>query len=600
MTELWYGTRGPKDAPIVVVAESWGAEEAVQCLPLVGESGKELTRILLDAGLNPNEILYTNVVSKQPQSNEMWRFFEPEITAKTKPQVRGLHPTQLVLEELNRLYRQIAAHPRRLIITLGNWALWAFHSELECKTLHKSNSRPIPKELKTRVPVGIQTWRGSMLYTNPIPDIADAVATEQIRNLKLLPIYHPAAILRQWGLRDVTVHDLRTRPCKALADDWRKQTNFLFSPSFDTCISVLDGWIEKAQHEPLQLACDIETLFRSIVTCIGFADAPDFAISIPLIRRNDDATGVEPYWSFEQELELFRRIRALLVHPNVRWIGQNFIYDTQYILRDYGVCPVLFHDTMIAQNVIFPGEPKALPHIASLYNEYYWYWKDEKGDEDTREWNWRKTPFKNLLQYNCLDVAHTFESATNQQIYLKHLGLEAQFALKMRVHHMCLRMMNRGARFDVNRVSELYSNLLDATNRIKTELLQIIPQDWIQPATKPSDTMWYSSSQQTAKLFYELLGFRVVKHKKTRQPTVGKDALDKLLLWYPEYTGLFRRLRELSALENSMQVITSHTEPNGRMSCSYNPAGTETHRLSSSTNAFGRGTNLQNLTVGDE
>jgi hypothetical protein len=36
------------------------------------------------------------------------------------------------------------------------------------------------------------------------------------------------------------------------------------------------------------------------------------------------------------------------------------------------------------------------------------------------------------------------------------------------------------------------------------------------------------------------------------------------------------------------------------MKCSFNTAGTETFRWSSSTNAFWRGTNLQNIPKGEE
>ena len=42
------------------------------------------------------------------------------------------------------------------------------------------------------------------------------------------------------------------------------------------------------------------------------------------------------------------------------------------------------------------------------------------------------------------------------------------------------------------------------------------------------------------------------------------------------------------------------TSDDHRMRCSYDPSATVTYRFNSSADAFGRGTNLQNITSGDE
>ena len=47
--------------------------------------------------------------------------------------------------------------------------------------------------------------------------------------------------------------------------------------------------------------------------------------------------------------------------------------------------------------------------------------------------------------------------------------------------------------------------------------------------------------------------------------------------------------------DKKLQVLRSQLDPDGRMRCSYNVVGTENGRWSSSENAFGRGTNLQNI-----
>jgi DNA polymerase I-like protein with 3'-5' exonuclease and polymerase domains len=122
----------------------------------------------------------------------------------------------------------------------------------------------------------------------------------------------------------------------------------------------------------------------------------------------------------------------------------------------------------------------------------------------------------------------------------------------------------------------------------------------VKPHTKKGDKFWYRSAKQTAELFYDILGMQVVNNRKTGNRTVGKEALMVLERKYPEFTGLFRRLDYAGSVDNTVGVIQTPVEPDGRMRCSYNPGGTETHRLSSSENVWGRGTNLQNLTKGEE
>jgi DNA polymerase I-like protein with 3'-5' exonuclease and polymerase domains len=301
-----------------------------------------------------------------------------------------------------------------------------------------------------------------------------------------------------------------------------------------------------------------------------------------------------------EEAQLIHLLRKLFTHPNVEIDGQNFIYDTQYIQRFLGVTPRLSHDTMLHQNVCFPGTPKALEYLSSIYCHYHWYWK-----EDHKEWD-MKGSIEDLLRYNCMDCVRTWEIGQNQRLVTKALGMEEQFQFKMRTNELCLRMMNRGVLFDKSQAAKRMFELQEALTQLHRELLEIIPQDWIGPVGKRSkaqgggEIYWMTSDTQQKRLFYEILGFKPVKDPKTGNLTSGKKALGQFLIWYPEFTGLINRLRMASTIENTINVLKSDIDLDGRIRCSYNPGGTETHRLSSSENAFGGGTNLQNLTKGDE
>lgn len=584
MPELFYGTRGPKDAPIVLVGEAWGQQEARAQRPFVGESGIELSRILAEAGIAESDILFTNVAAIHPFQNEMYRLFIPK--EKKPDRIRGLAPGPQLLDEVRRLYQQIDAHPRKLVIAAGNYPLWAFSDVTGANVQRTKDNRLIPYELQTWAPSGIMDWRGSMWHCSPLPGFSLSSLP-----IPLLPIVHPAAILRQWSTRAVTVHDLRVRVPKALTNDWRPKTKpqYEIGSSYTTLIATLRRWTQRLEDgEGTRLAVDIETA-RSFITCLGIADG-DFALSIPFIRIEKDRSFAS-HWPLDEELEIVRRLRRLLTHPLALIYGQNFIYDTQYIQHWLGCAPRLHHDTMLAQNVLFPGTPKDLGYLSSLYCDYHWYWKD-----DHKEWN-LKGDMETLLNYNCEDCLRTLEIGRNQEHLIESLGQRDQMALKMKTHELCLRMMNRGVRIDMRRREQLKFELSQSLAGIHNELLQIVPQHMVDPDAK---TLWFASPKQTQHLLYDQLAMRVVKNRKTGNPTVGKEALRQLRKWYPEFTGLLSRLDVAGSVENTVEVLNAQIDPDLRMRCSYNPGGTETHRLSSSTNAFGRGTNLQNLSKGEE
>jgi len=595
--DLFYGTRGPRDAKVVVVGESWGAEEAATKLPFVGSSGTELMRILAEARIDVSEVLFTNMISEKPDGNETWRFFAPKAS---KPRtIDRLAPTDKVCSEVSRLYDQIASHPRDVVVAAGNWPFWALSSKSGVEVLRTSNNRPIPVDQQTWVPTGITNHRGSMWYCEPKLGLFKGISGEfdVLSRTPLLPIIHPAAIQRAWYQRPVTVHDLKARVPMARAKDWRpKNVKAIALPDFHTVTYYLHMWLDAADEalrrdSSIRLACDIETLRRRFISVVGFSDSSNFALAIPFIKCDTADGAFEPYWTVGQEATIIGLIRRILLHPGILIEGQNFIYDTQFFQYEMGVTPSTDFDSMIAQNTLFPGTPKALEYLASLYSDYYWYWK-----EDAKDWK-IVGDIGQLCGYNNLDCMHTYAVCTTLRSLVQSMNQQPQYDFKMKINDLCLRMMNRGINVDKALRNRLKTDLDEVLLDFYTELEQIVPQDMVEPGHK---TRWYKSDKQTKKLFYEIFNMRIVRHPKTGKPTSGKQALKQLKNWHPEFSGLFNRLDYAGSVENTCQVVATPLEPNGRIQCSFNPAGTDTHRLSSSENAFGRGTNFQNLTKGEE
>jgi uracil-DNA glycosylase len=595
MTErdLWYGTSGPPNADIVIVGESWGVEEAAARRPFVGTSGQELNRMLLEAGIERSKCLLTNMVAERPHLNETYRLFLPRDTKP--PRISGLAPSNLVVGEIRRLYQQLTFHPRKLVIATGNWSLWAISQRTGQSILSESSGRKVPREAQTWAPSGIMDWRGSMWFCEPHSEFITSPSQKSLlHSTKLLPLIHPAAIMRAWYNRAPTIHDLKSRVPLALNNDWRRNPDpiTLSPPSFAAATTRLRYWLDLAERgTPVKLANDIETIRKTFISVMGFADSPHFAMCIPFVRRDNPDGSFTSYWTYREEAEIIGLIRKVLSHPNIKIIGQNYIYDLQFIQHWMGITPRLDFDTMLAQNVIFPGTPKALEYLSSIYCHYHWYWK-----EDHKDWD-RLGDLQRLMDYNCIDVLRTWEIAEAETNYIKAIGQEEQMAFKMATNDLCLRMMNRGILIDKARRGSMIYDLNTARAGYYNELLQIIPQDFVKPGHK---VPWYRSDTQIKTLFYDILGFKPIIHRKTGRPTSGKEALMALQKRYPEFTGLFSRLDIAGSVDNSLGVAQTPPDPDGRMRCSYNPGGTETHRLSSSENVWGRGTNLQNLTKGEE
>src|SRR6266404_9322803 len=76
----YVGFRGVPTAPIWIVGEAPGADEDQAGVPFVGSSGKELDRMLTEAGIPPGLCCFTNSYKVRPPDNDIDRIEETGIT----------------------------------------------------------------------------------------------------------------------------------------------------------------------------------------------------------------------------------------------------------------------------------------------------------------------------------------------------------------------------------------------------------------------------------------------------------------------------------------------------------------------------------------
>lgn len=103
------------------------------------------------------------------------------------------------------------------------------------------------------------------------------------------------------------------------------------------------------------------------------------------------------------------------------------------------------------------------------------------------------------------------------------------------------------------------------------------------------------SPKQLIELFYTRLQLPEVWEGRPRHLSTGRKALEKLTsyMYARPFVNCVTKLRDCAKI---LQVLMGGIDTDSRLRASYNVAGTETGRWSSSENAFGTGTNLQNIT----
>lgn len=546
---------GPCPARIMIVGEAPGEHEERSGTPFVGASGLELDRMLQEAGIMRSTCFVTNVVRIRPPGNDVGVFFAQRKSDITLQHVsfNGRHCLPVVMDGIELLKREIELCRPNVIIALGNTALWALTGNW-----------------------GITSWRGSQLVCN-LPLALDYQP-------KVVPTYHPALVLRQWTWRQTTVHDLRRAKREGESREVKpRDYDFLIRPDYGTVLSVLDNLIAEAERGPLYLAGDMETRAGHIA-CFGIAWNTTSAICIPFMCVERQ----EGYWTADEETEIVWRLMRLA--KSAKWSGQNFIYDQQYAYRHWlGLTFNLVHDTMLSHHSMFSNSQKGLDYLASMYCDQYVYWKD-----DGKTWD-KDVGEDQLWRYNCEDCVRTFEVWQGEDRAIQALTphwpkLPEVHAFQQRLFYPVLRTMNRGIRSDQAKRGEFAMTLMDEIAKREQWFIDVLGQP-VNP----------KSPKQMQDLFYGALGQKPIFNRKTGSITCDDEALNKIADREPLLRPLVRRILEHRSLNVFLSTfVNAPLDVDGRIRCSFNIAGTETYRFSSSQNAFGSGLNLQNIPVGGE
>lgn len=546
---------GPCPAKIMLVGEMPGDQEVLKGQPFEGMAGEELSRMLADAGIMRSVCFISSVLRvKLPGgTDDAIPMKKKAISEDRHVLYNGTWVHKEVVHGIELLKREIELCQPNVIIAFGRIALFALFGD-----------------------TAIGKWRGSELQIK--------LPTSLPLAPKLIPTYSPSQVLQVWSRRPIVVQDLR----RALRESYSKELSrleykFLLRPEYQQARAVLTSILLQLNttRDPLPLSVDIETR-RGHIACIGFAWSRTEAICIPLLCVERQ----EGYWSLDEETELISLMRRILTHSKLKLIGQNFLYDAQYLYRYWLIVPTGVFDTMLAQHVCFAGMEKALDYLSSMYCEHHLYWKD-----DGKEWT-PDVDEDQLWSYNCMDCVRTFEVAGVLEKTVNYYQLAKVNAFQQELFYPVLNSMLRGIRIDAKTKAGFAMHLMEELNARQTWINYVVGE--------PLNT---NSSPQMKQLFYSTLGQKEVLSRKGRERTVTCDdeALQKIATREPILRPLVNKITELRSIGVFLSTfVNSNTDIDSRMRCSYNIAGTDTYRFASKKNAFGSGLNLQNVPNGSD
>ena len=191
--------------------------------------------------------------------------------------------------------------------------------------------------------------------------------------------------------------------------------------------------------------------------------------------------------------------------------------------------------------------------------------------------------------YNGLDCCVTMEIFQVLAPQLDDLSGQV-YSLSRALQAPVLDMAMRGVLVNQNRRQKVMFEFRKQLVRLEAQLDRII-QEGI------GVTLNWRSPTQLSNLLYNVMCLPVQKKRNSNgvfAPTTNRDALEKLSVYFIA-EPVINHLLLLRDLGKALGFLATGIDADGRIRTSFNIAGTNTGRFSSSESDYGTGTNLQNV-----
>lgn len=195
-----------------------------------------------------------------------------------------------------------------------------------------------------------------------------------------------------------------------------------------------------------------------------------------------------------------------------------------------------------------------------------------------------------LSEYEKQSVYNGFDCCITREVFdVIHPQLDnhtaATYNFSKSLQGPALEMRLRGVLVDQRRKNEVIEEFYEKIDLLERNLERIV----LDGLGKHSFN--WRSNPDLHDVFYKRLGLAPII--RGGKPTVNRDALEALEA-YQIARPIVRHIQAMRDLGKKIGVLRTEIDPDGRIRTSYNIAGTNSGRFSSSFSDFGTGTNLQN------
>src|SRR5262245_14774392 len=455
---------GPQDAEIMEVGEAPGRDEVYgvvfydkdrkpskrEMRPYIGGAGNVRRVWHRQTGIDTSKVFVTNTVKCRPPFNRN----------PTEDEIRHCAPF---------LAKEVARVKPKLIISYGAIPLYVLTGRQ-----------------------GIGRFHGL-----PLP----GPKRDDDSEIKVLPVYHQAFIMRTQESWPIAVHDLAKWKTEIQFPEIRRLPLDL-NPN---ATAEADGEriLESARragfitfdweaHEILKQKGRLN-LGTGYIVCVGLGSEP---------HRAD---------SFDWTPSTQSLCRTLFLDPSIEKVTQNGeVFDIPYAeQRGFEFAGDSF-DTLQAFHLVNSNLPKNLESINSWYNDME-PWKNE---------SMYKSGFAALKLGNCKDVVATTSSRNGLKAELKEYGMEGLYQTVMHLQPVLRKMHNRGMKKNEEKAFRWGIGLQKAAKEIEDKLHNVL-----------GHSINLDSPKDLMRLLYDQMGLPIqyVKDKQRgMRPTVNAAALDKL------------------------------------------------------------------------
>jgi len=511
----------PKEARIAIVGEAPGTVELARKRPFVGPSGELIRKAFKAVGLPPVEEVYiTNALLCRPPSGK-------PIKKEAIEQCRVR-----LLSELNRVRPEI-------IIAFGNTSMHALTGDYKKK---------ITKE------------QGRVIHDHLLDF-----------DCKIIPAFHPAAILRDGGKYPLFVQALRR------VSDAIRGRSLEPPPKPSYTVVRTPAQLARAKAGLVKqpyLAADIETsgdVITGRILCLGICWSPGRVLIFP--------ESVIP------------ELGDLFKHLDPRWVWQNGKYDLGF-LHERNLPARLDEDTMLLHYCLNenPGTHD-LEQLAMQYlgDQPYKHVVDAYVKGKSKKFGYADVPEEVLYEYLALDCDRTYRlfEIFHPQVTSDQDLNKLYYNVLLPASRFLKEVERAGMYPKPERLKEVGDELVGEMEQILAQIQEVARPVWSGEAyVKETDAKSVpkqfnpSSPKQLAWLLFDRLGLAPKRRKGTKGRSTGEEVLQQLKEKHDIIDLILKYRSVRKAYGTYVKGVQDRVASDGRVHPTFNVHGTVTGRLS--------------------